>query len=651
MTSRLKDPLSLLILLGFICQGFAWENYVTPVLTVLLWVVCFRLHRPERFISKNLEFFCLLVALLVFTLFNIGGKSVFRRSLDVGNALMVIQALWMLRPLSARERIYSLAMAVTQLAIGAQVIVDYEFVVVLGLAIILVPKALHGMAAVTFADGCAPRPFRLADWRTELIIIAVVMVVFFLVFPRGQIVMTGLISVGEAPLSPRLDMATTTASQDPDRTLFQISGENVGYLKSYALDTFDGRKWSASKASLAMDRKFIKDTSGCLRRRVDVTNIRVLGNALPTDGDVATVSGDFFFNRYLSEQGSVFFVPKWGLTEGSYEYWTRESAGAGEAHLSRQTRSRYTAIAKQSDKLEKWLDSVAVGETDPLALAKRIEHHLKTNFTYETGAPNLEQQNPLDDFIFDQRKGPCGRFASACAVLLRMRGMPSRVAIGYVPGEKNQFGDFHVVTPNDAHAWTEVHIEGKGWVALDATASTERAAVRKKKFGQSLYDWIEYVWYSKIVNLSEADQKDMAKSFAAFCGVIADLVLRWRWLVVPIGLLALAAVLAAARLRRRRPSVAGAKGGKGGEHRTGDASTAASGFYGMMLKLLAKKGFRRKASQTPWEFQNDLAEKNFPRSNEARIVTEAFCDVKYGGKEISPTRTGEVKTALQDLRK
>ena len=650
LNAKTRDPLSLLILLGFVCQGFAWENYVAPVLTLLLWVACAWLHRPARIIPKHLEFLCLFAAIIMFAFFNIGSRSVFRRSLDVGNALLVIQALWMLRPVTARERLYSLAMAITQLAIGAQVIVDYEFILLLAAAIVLIPKALHETAAGKFEEGAVSEPFRLREWRAELAVIAVVMALFFVLFPRGQILTRGFINVGEAPLSPRMDMVTS-AFRSSDRPLFQISGESIGPLKSYTLDTFDGRRWIGSQASQAMGGRFSADTDECLKRRVDVKSVRSMGNALPTDGDVVNLTGDFFLNRYLSEQGGVFFVPMWGRVDGFYEYWIRRDGKAKKTRLTRQELRRYTSIPKQSERLEKWISETAPEGTAPLELAKKLEGRLKTDLVYELGVPNLDEQNPVDDFIFNQKRGHCERFASALAVMLRMRGVPSRIVIGYVPGERNQFADFHTVTANDAHAWVEAYTEGAGWTAFDGTAPSEGGPGRRKRSVQeAFYDWIEYVWYSKIVSLSESDQKTVLRAIGSMLDSLFELASRWRWALLPaVAALAAGILITGILAKRSAPQTAPGKR-KTNRGKPSMSSIAASGFYGRMLKLLAKRGLRKAPTQTPLEFQEAIDNVAFPRADDTRLVSKAFCDAKYGEKTLEAELTKKVDTALSRLR-
>jgi hypothetical protein len=58
-------------------------------------------------------------------------------------------------------------------------------------------------------------------------------------------------------------------------------------------------------------------------------------------------------------------------------------------------------------------------------------------------------------------------------VLARTLGIPSRVAIGYIPNERQ--GDLFQVRGKDAHAWPEVFIDGK-WVSYEPTPGRGNAA-------------------------------------------------------------------------------------------------------------------------------------------------------------------------------
>ncbi|MFZ0790150.1 MAG: DUF3488 and DUF4129 domain-containing transglutaminase family protein [Chromatiaceae bacterium] len=98
------------------------------------------------------------------------------------------------------------------------------------------------------------------------------------------------------------------------------------------------------------------------------------------------------------------------------------------------------------------------------------------DFHYTLLPPKLGA-NPTDEFLFETRQGFCEHYASSFAVLMRIAGIPSRVVLGYLGGERNAIGGYHMIWQSDAHAWTEVLIPDRGWVRVDPTASVNPARV------------------------------------------------------------------------------------------------------------------------------------------------------------------------------
>lgn len=96
-----------------------------------------------------------------------------------------------------------------------------------------------------------------------------------------------------------------------------------------------------------------------------------------------------------------------------------------------------------------------------------------------TLTPPLLDLNSVDDFIFNTRRGFCGHFASAFAMLMRAGGVPARVVTGYQGGEWNPIGHYLLIRRSDAHAWVEVWEDGRGWVRVDPTAVAAPERLRR----------------------------------------------------------------------------------------------------------------------------------------------------------------------------
>ena len=103
-------------------------------------------------------------------------------------------------------------------------------------------------------------------------------------------------------------------------------------------------------------------------------------------------------------------------------------------------------------------------------------------FRYTLEAPLLGTHS-VDEFLFDTQAGFCEHYASAYAVMMRMAGIPSRIVTGYMGGFYNDMGDYTLVRQSDAHAWTEIWIEGTGWTAVDPTAAVSPARIDRGSLG------------------------------------------------------------------------------------------------------------------------------------------------------------------------
>lgn len=75
--------------------------------------------------------------------------------------------------------------------------------------------------------------------------------------------------------------------------------------------------------------------------------------------------------------------------------------------------------------------------------------------------------------FLEAKSGYCIHFASAMAVMARTLGIPSRVAVGFLPGEKQdetvEGRTAYRVTTQDVHAWPELYFDGIGWTRFEPT--------------------------------------------------------------------------------------------------------------------------------------------------------------------------------------
>ena len=134
--------------------------------------------------------------------------------------------------------------------------------------------------------------------------------------------------------------------------------------------------------------------------------------------------------------------------------------------------------------------SIAENLTTPYDITNAVTEYLRNNIEYTQSIsqppPNQER---IDWFLFDYKKGFCNYYASAEVVLLRSLGIPARMAVGFAQGQRvvptipqvpqgvgpvnqEQISETstYVVRQKDAHAWPEAFFPGIGWVIFEPTA-------------------------------------------------------------------------------------------------------------------------------------------------------------------------------------
>jgi hypothetical protein len=105
-----------------------------------------------------------------------------------------------------------------------------------------------------------------------------------------------------------------------------------------------------------------------------------------------------------------------------------------------------------------------------------LEQWMSTHTRYSLDVPPLPGgADAVDQFLFVDRVGFCEQIGTSLVVMLRSLGIPARLAVGFVPGERNPFTGLWEVRASDAHSWAEVWFPGIGWQAFDPTAKVPLA--------------------------------------------------------------------------------------------------------------------------------------------------------------------------------
>jgi transglutaminase-like putative cysteine protease len=111
------------------------------------------------------------------------------------------------------------------------------------------------------------------------------------------------------------------------------------------------------------------------------------------------------------------------------------------------------------------------GTKTPYDYILNVDRYLhRSSFRYSERPPATPAgRAPLDYFLTTSEEGYCQHFAGGMALLLRMGGVPARVATGFSPGGYSARRKAWIVRDTDAHAWVEAWFDRYGWVTLDPT--------------------------------------------------------------------------------------------------------------------------------------------------------------------------------------
>jgi len=221
---------------------------------------------------------------------------------------------------------------------------------------------------------------------------------------------------------------------------------------------------------------------------------------------------------------------------------------------------------------------ITTDSANPYEAVAAVNRYLWTQYRYDlTIGPQRRPGDAVDYFLFEERRGYCEQFASAMVVLLRTVGIPARLVTGYTPGTVHPLTGLLEVRNSDAHAWVEVFFPGFGWVEFEPTPSfPDPAALGDPAVPR--WGWEGFARYFGARLAAVTPPGWVAGVLPA-----ARRTLSW---MAAVGVAGAVAILVA---RARR----------GAGPRAVDPVLEA---YGQMLRLLARRGLRRKAAETPREF-------------------------------------------------
>ncbi|MDC4224162.1 MAG: DUF3488 and transglutaminase-like domain-containing protein [Candidatus Manganitrophus sp.] len=487
--------------------------------------------------------------------------------------------------------------------------------------------------------------------------------IIFLLIPRIGI---GFFQKQTAPqkisgFSEKVDLGSMgSVIQDLSLVMRVIPSEGEksapAHLRGMSFDAYDGKTWKntlSEKAALPKFDRTFELRPGRLPPDAFRKTILLepIGTAvLFTVGAPVNIRGNFP-SLVQDPPGSVYF-PSVPFQRTEYEITATSElpfetdrvihridypSEIRERYLSSEVHPRIVALAHE------------IADPFPTVYQKvqAIERHLRTEYTYSLEVAPSDRP-PLEEFLFFQKKGYCEYYASAMVMMLRSIGIASRLVTGFLPGEWNEFGKYYLIRQRDAHAWVEVYFPEGRWLPFDPTPSAGQQTETPWTAMAAYVDWMQLRWERYIVRYSLRDQFALLEGTRSQVGRFSEGIGVWlfrarqsieRMPVFALLALLLGGIVVLSMIVLFRKGWGGRSGIRGKSSKQG-----ATVIYERMLRLLAKKGFKKRDDQTPLEFVEMVAQKEGWPISAVKALTELYNETRFGGKAFT---SDEIKRADQ----
>jgi transglutaminase-like putative cysteine protease len=273
---------------------------------------------------------------------------------------------------------------------------------------------------------------------------------------------------------------------DPtDEILFSVASESPSYWRTTSLPDFDGTKWTVSQ-------DLLDNAGGQLANTMTISEVGVAETDVIQFVTIQSLAGSFapIADRPVqlrSATRSLFYEPTSGTLLVSQEglkrndnYQIVSTIVVPSADTLRTSSSssppgpEFLQLPKNQEiaQLQPVVAEITNGTAGNYEKLLAIQNYFRDNFTYSLDVPASSTDSATLEFL-NRKTGYCEQFSSTFALFARLMGIPSRVAIGFTPGESSPIGTSNVqlfnVRSQHAHAWPEVWFDGIGWVLFEPT--------------------------------------------------------------------------------------------------------------------------------------------------------------------------------------
>jgi transglutaminase-like putative cysteine protease len=512
--------------------------------------------------------------------------------------------------------------------------------------------------------------------------------ILFVVFPRVGLSLL-LLNRGHPArmigFSPHVDLSEVGLLRSDPTIAMRVEIPNLPepppprltlHLRGTALDAYDGRAWSQSRSG----RRVEPSDSGVylfgpakFPEQAPEAYANYLIDLEPIDPPVIFLP-DYAAGMRIRPRGQLGIDPvtvAQSGPEGEYRYQPADDRGLRyEVFVSRKAEPTFRETLSSGDRVrylevpsalpervrdlaETWTRGIQA----PIAKARAIESHLRSEYRYDLNSPSPRDPQPLDHFLFESKRGHCEFYSTAMAILLREVGVPTRNVTGFIGGTYNRFGHFYAVRQGDAHSWVEAYIDDQSaWMTFDPTPPAD-AAPRSDLGGTwaVIRDFIEATsqrWDVHVVNYDLGQQVSLWRILTQ----------RYRGsqggskntntgspLIYGAGIAALLGAALGFRywwLRRRRATTTAARKT---EARSVSSRTATA-LYEQLEAVMGLQGVGRSAGTPPLRHAQALCAIDHPLAEEILLLTSIYLGARFGGTDVSEDERRDFERRVRALR-
>ncbi len=221
---------------------------------------------------------------------------------------------------------------------------------------------------------------------------------------------------------------------------------------------------------------------------------------------VNAVSGEASVSRLALDEGGAVFTARRSPT--GMEYRVALAEGSASAAISPGEAAGALDQTGVTPRIAQLAEEV-MGQGGAAERTRRLERYLVAEYGYTLELLGRGGENPIEEFLFENRRGHCELFASSMVLMLRSQGIPARLVTGFLGGEPSALEEYFIVRQSNAHAWVEAFIPELGWRVYEPTPPAGRPVAGSDSLwtrALQAYDYMIFRWDRYILTFGAADQ-------------------------------------------------------------------------------------------------------------------------------------------------